>query len=174
MGSATWRHPSSFITPAGCQTSTSSGLQGHFRSRRRIKIRPRASPAVAQSGRSGNASTAAFSSPRIGASPVVHAGATVNRGCMRSLVRGGCHCVEKTMGLRLDAARSDAFKLFGLAQCQGSFTRASRRAPRAHFCILVPSDDRRIHGCGPEIPADSSTRVQTPASALMHGSCWAC
>ena len=72
------------------------------------------------------------------------------------------------------AARSDSFKLFGLAQCQGSLTRASRRSSRAQSCILAPSDDRRFHGCGPEIPADSSARVQTPASALMHGSCWTC
>ena len=72
------------------------------------------------------------------------------------------------------AARSDSFKLFGLAQCQGSLTRASRRSSRARSCILAPSDDRRFHSCGPEIPADSSARVQTPASALMHGSCWTC
>ena len=72
------------------------------------------------------------------------------------------------------AARSDSFKLFGLAQWQGSLTRASRRSSRAQSCILAPSDDRRFHGCGPEIPADSSARVQTPASALMHGSCWTC
>ena len=65
-------------------------------------------------------------------------------------------------------------KLFGLPQRQGSFTRKSRRPPRTQFCILAPSDDRRIHGCGPEIPADSSARVQTPASALVHGSCWMC
>ena len=45
---------------------------------------------------------------------------------------------------------------------------------RRSFCILGSSDDRRIHGCGPEIPADSSARVKTPASALMHGACWTC
>ena len=54
----------------------------------------------------------------------------------------------------------------------------SRMRPVGHlrrsFCILGSSDDRRIHGCGPEIPADSSARVKTPASALMHGACWTC
>ena len=53
-------------------------------------------------------------------------------------------------------------------------SRVHRRPPRAQFCILAPSDDRRSHGCGPEIPADSSTRVQTPAPALIRGSRWTC
>ena len=90
---------------------------------------------------------------------------------MRSLVDRGCRRPEKIK--RGDAARSDS---------ESSGSRSVRDRSRVHsagrlgssFQILAPSDDRRIHGCGPEIPADSSARVQTPASALVHGSCWTC
>ena len=86
---------------------------------------------------------------------------------MRSLVDRGCRRPEKIK--RGDAARSDS---------ESSGSRSVRDRSRVHsagrlgssFQILAPSDDRRIHGCGPEIPADSSARVQTPASALVHGS----
>ena len=83
-------------------------------------------------------------------------------------------CDHPVLKMRGDAARSD--------RRSSSGSRSVRDHSRVHcagrlgssFAFLAPSDDRRVHGCGPEIPADSSARVQTPASALVHGSCWMC
>ena len=84
---------------------------------------------------------------------------------MQSLARG-----ERCRGV--DAARGRRSQSSVLAQRLGSSTYVCCTPCWVQACTLVALDDRGRHGCRTVILVDVRTRVQTPASALICGSCW--